>query len=35
MPSDVDANLKLLYATDLNTFSSIDDVELDDSGENP
>jgi hypothetical protein len=30
MPSDFDANLKLLYATDVNTFSSIDDVTLDD-----
>jgi hypothetical protein len=30
MPNDLDANLKLLYATDVNTFSSIDDVKLDD-----
>jgi hypothetical protein len=31
MPSDVDANLKPLSATNLNTFSSIDDVKLDGS----
>ncbi|MGH3838418.1 MAG: hypothetical protein ACRDSF_22395 [Pseudonocardiaceae bacterium] len=31
MPSDHDANVKLLYATDLNTFLTIDDVPLGDS----